>query len=146
MANSFTLDVKKFADQFDEGAEAAIRGTSIKLFSAIVESSPVDEGRFRGNWFATGVTPSSKVTENRDPKGDKTISAIVDKINGLKEWDFFTVTNNLPYSEVIEFGGYPDGPNTIGGFSKQAPAGVLRVNVLRFNSLLEAEARKTLPK
>lgn len=146
MASSFTLDVKKFADQFEGGAEQAIRGTAIKLWSAVIKSSPVDEGRFRGNWFASGASPATKTTTNTDKTGDKAISAASQNVHSQKDWSAFTLTNNLPYSEVIEFGGYPDGPNTTGGFSKQAPAGVLRVNVLRFNQLLEAEARKTLPK
>ena len=52
------------------------------------------------------------------------------------------MANNLPYAHVIEYGGYPgDGPNTVGGFSKQAPAGVVRVNVARFEAILEEQAR-----
>ena len=67
-------------------------------------------------------------------------------ILSIKDWSTFTVTNNLPYSEVIEFGGYKDGPNTTGGFSKKAPQGVVRVNIMRFNKLLADEAKKNLPK
>lgn len=146
MAN-FALDVKKFADSFEDGAEQAIRGTAIKLFSAFVDTSPVDEGRFRGNWFATGKQPSTKVSfSTTDKEGTNTKNKISSVVMGIKDWSTFTVTNNLPYSEVIEFGGYPDGPNTAGGFSKKAPEGVVRVNVMRFNQLLTEEARKNLPK
>ena len=145
MAN-FALDVQKFADSFDEGAEAAIRSATIKLFSAIVESSPVDEGRFRANWFATGQQPSTKITNSVDKGGAKTINKIQSAISSIQDWSTFTITNNLPYSTVIEFGGYNDGPKTTGGFSKQAPIGVIGLNVKRFNALLEAESKKALPK
>lgn len=145
MAN-FALDIQKFADSFEDGAEQAIRGTTIKLFSAFVDSSPVDEGRFRGNWFATGEQPSTKITSNTDKSGVNTKKKIESVILSLKDYSVFTATNNLPYSEVIEFGGYKDGPNTTGGYSNQAPEGVVRINVMRFNQLLEAEARKHLPK
>jgi lysozyme family protein len=42
------------------------------------------------------------------------------------------LTNSLPYAMTIEYGGYPNPPKnptgkTIGGFSTQAPAGVVRV-------------------
>jgi hypothetical protein len=58
-------------------------------------------------------------------------------------WYEFTLANNLPYANVIEYGGYQgDGPNTVGGFSKQAPQGVVRVNVLRFQQLIDEEAAK----
>ena len=145
MADSFTLDIQRFADQFEGGAEEAIRGTSISLFSAIIKSSPVDEGRFRSNWFASGASIDTGTTENVVPES-QSISTMIDKINGLQDWSTFTLTNNLPYSEVIEFGGFRDGPNTVGGFSRQAPTGVLRVNVTRFNALLEQEARRSLPR
>ena len=143
---SFTLDVKKFADNFIDGAEDAVRGTTIKLFSAIVDSSPVDEGRFRANWFPTGKQPSTKVTFNTDKSGSKAKDDIESKIESIIDWSTFTLTNNLPYAEKIEFGGYNDGPKTTGGFSKQAPTGVVRMNIKRFNAILEVEAKKDLPK
>lgn len=144
--NSFSLDVKAFADSFEQGSEKAVRGTAIKLFSAFVESSPVDEGRFRANWFVTGRQPSTKKTNSTDKNGNKTKKRIESAVLGIQDWSMFTVTNNLPYSEVVEFGGYKDGPKTVNGYSKQAPNGVVRVNIARFNSLLNAEAKKSLPK
>ena len=146
MTNNFALDIQKFADSFEDGAEQAVRGATIKLFSAIVNSSPVDEGRFRGNWFATGKQPSTKTTNSADKSGENTKNKIKSTVLGIKDYSTFTITNNLPYSEAIEFGGYNDGPNTVGGFSKQAPQGVVRVNIMRFNKLLTDEANRVLPK
>ena len=145
MAN-FALDVQAFADSFIDGAEMATRGAAIALGDAIVESSPVDEGRFRGNWFATGQQPSTRITSNTDKSGGKTKKKMETVIMGLKDWSVITITNNLPYAEIIEFGGYKNGPKTTGGYSKQAPQGVVRINTMRFNKLLADEARKHLPK
>ena len=142
----FALDIQKFADSFIDGVEDAVRGTAIALGDAIVDSSPVDEGRFRGNWFATGQQPSTRVTSNTDKSGTGTKKKMQSVIMGLKDWSVITITNNLPYAEVIEFGGYKDGPKTTGGYSKQAPQGVVRINTMRFNKLLADEARKHLPK
>ena len=150
MAKTFALDVQKFAEQFNEGAEEAVRGVTIKLWSAVIKTSPVgdiDGGRFRGNWFPSDAQPSSKVDLSaRDKSGSKSISSATQFVNGAADWSAFTLTNNLPYSEVIEFGQYGDGPNTVGGFSKKAPQGVVRVNVDRSRSELEVEANKRLPK
>ena len=144
---SFSLDVSSFAEQFEDGAEKAVRGTTIELWSSIIKSSPVDEGRFRGNWFPTGQKPSEKVDLNNfDKSGSKSSARATQHVSSLKDWSTFTLTNNLPYSEIIEFGGYGDGDKTVNGFSKQAPQGVVRVNVARFNTLLEQQARKSLPK
>jgi hypothetical protein len=132
---SFTSATKDFNLQFIEGAEDTMRGTTVKLWTAIIKSSPVREGRFRGNWFASGARPSSKKTLNTDKEGSKTLANATDKVLKQKDVSAFTLTNNLPYAQRLEY-----------GYSDQAPAGVVRVNVKRFNRLLEAEAKKKLPK
>lgn len=143
---SFTLDVKKFAESFIDGAEQATRGASISLFNEIIASTPVDEGRARANWFATGKQPSTKITATIDKDGSKAKNAVENKIIGLEDWSTFTLTNNLPYINKLEFGGYNDGPKTSGGFSKQSPVGMVRVNISRYNFILDQEAKKVLPK
>ena len=147
MAN-FALDVQKFADSFDEGAEAAIKGTAIKLWGEIIRTTPVDEGRARANWFVTGQQPSVKITNNEDASrnGSDTAFAAAIAVDKLNDWSTITLTNNLPYINKLEFGGYGDGPKTANGYSKQAPVGMIRVNISRFNFLLSDEARKYLPK
>lgn len=145
MAN-FALDVQKFAESFDDGAEAAIRGTTIKLWSAIINMTPVDEGRARSSWFATGKQPSTKVSNTTDKQGASTINKAEQVVMSIKDYSTFTLTNNLPYIDKLEFGGYGDGPKTTGGYSKQAPAGMVRVSIMRFNKLLAEEAKKALPK
>lgn len=143
----FALDVAKFAESFEDGVETAIRGTTIKLFSAIIKSTPVDEGRARGNWFTTGQQPSTKRNDSaRDKDGNGASSNAERVVMSIKDYSTFTLTNNLPYIEKLEFGGYGDGSKTTGGYSKQAPAGMVRVNISRFNKLLTEEARKNLPK
>lgn len=138
--------IDKFVLDFEEGTDLTIRGATAALWSSIIESSPVDEGRFRGNWFAT-FGDTEKVTNSKDKSGAKTIANATSSVLKQKNGSKFTLTNNLPYAQTIEFGGYPgDGPETIGGFSKQAPQGVIRVNVKRFSDLLEKEAKKRLPK
>tara|TARA_R110000765_G_scaffold230560_1_gene334060 strand:+ start:242 stop:718 length:477 start_codon:yes stop_codon:yes gene_type:complete len=155
---NFASATKDFNLKFIEGAEDTIRGTTIKLWSAIIEESPVNEGRFKGSWFATGLKPSTKLSGKKDKSGIETKAAAANKVNQQKDVSTFTLTNNLPYAQTIEFGGYPKPVkrgtylgkgkgyeiNSSGGFSKQAPGGVVRVNVKRFNRLLEAEAKKKL--
>ncbi len=54
---SFALDVTRFVEKAKKNPEKVIRQVSIKLFSAIIKASPVDTGRFRMNWMASGSTP-----------------------------------------------------------------------------------------
>ena len=139
---SFEDQVRAFASRANMSVERTVKGTAIKLFSAVIKSSPVDTGRFRANWTAAGVQPSTVTTDMTDKSGSAATGAMVNYINSAKGQTVFTMANNLPYAHVIEYGGYPgDGPNTVGGFSKQAPQGVVRVNVARFDAILEEQAR-----
>jgi hypothetical protein len=134
--------MRAFAKKANMSVEKTIKGASIKLFSAVIKSSSVDSGRFRNNWFASGKYPSTEVTSYRGTAGDAAIARVVSYINGAAGGVEFTLSNNLPYAHVIEYGGYPgDGPNTVGGYSKQAPQGVVRVNVARFQAILDEQAR-----
>lgn len=140
---SFSLDVKDFCDRAKKNPETVMRAVSLKLFSAIIQSSPVDTGRFRMNWQAAGPVPRGGIVAGEDKTGSSATASAQTFITNSSAWQEFTLTNNLPYANVIEFGGYTgDGPNTSGGFSKQAPKGVVRVNITRFNTLLNEEAAK----
>ena len=163
---SFALDVAAFAAKAKKNPETVMRQTSIKLFSAIILASPVDTGRFRMNWQAAGGSPRKELVAGEDLTGAAAISRAEDFITKSLYWEDFTLSNNLPYANVIEYGGYSTGfqgppkPEKVtgsrfvgplrhkaplqseNGYSKQAPQGVVRVNVARFNTLLAEEAAK----
>lgn len=170
----FSLDVAAFCEKAKKNPETVMRAVTLKLFSAIILASPVDTGRFRMNWQASGGLPATGVLPGEDKNGQAAITQAASFVNNSQYWQDFTLTNNLPYAEIIEFGGYstgfmgpqrPDasglasftgpqklskfvGPKrqkkyeSINGYSKQAPQGVVRVNITRFNTLLNEEAAK----
>ena len=156
--SDFALDVSKWVAKAKMAPERVVRSVTIKLWSAVIKGSPIDTGRFRNNWFASGATPSSETTTANAKTGDAAINRAKQVVVGIADWTNMTLTNNLPYAEVIEFGGYKGmfgyshafvGPtkaaestNTINGFSKQAPQGCVRVNVARFQQLINEEAAK----
>ena len=139
---SFEDQMRAFARRANMSVEKTIKGTSIKLFSAVIKSSPVDTGRFRANWLCAGATPVPSVVNMTDKTGSSATGEMAGYINSAKGQMVFTLANNLPYAYKLEYGGYPgDGPNTVGGFSKQAPQGFVRVNVARFEAILDEQAR-----
>ena len=140
---TFALDVRAFVEKTKKNNETVMRQVTLKLFSAIIKASPVDTGRFRMNWIASGPLPATIIEKGIDPSGAKAEASMSRYVTSAIDWQEFTLANNLPYANVIEYGGYPgNGPNTVGGYSKQAPQGVVRVNIARFNALLEQEAAK----
>lgn len=164
---SFTLDVRSFVEKTKRNNETVMRQVSFKLFSAIIKASPVDTGRFRMNWQAAGASPAVGEVPGTDSSGSSTISAMSEFVSSTNYWQEMTLTNNLPYAEVIEYGGYATGfhgapkpmketgskfvgplrpkapaKTNSSGYSLQAPQGVVRVTVRQFNKLLEEEAAK----
>jgi len=139
---SFAKNVNQFVLDVGEANDKIVRATVISLWGAIIQGSPVDTGRFRANWFPSDIRPSEEISDKEDHSGLFAQARATQSVKTQIKSDGFTLTNNLPYSEVIEFGGYPSGPNTTGGYSKQAPHGVLRVNIKRFNQLIFENAAK----
>ena len=126
MALAFDRQIEAFAKKANISIDRAIRGTSIKLFSAIILASPVDTGRFRANWQASNERPASgEVNGFADP-----VNKVATYINGAPFANEFTLANNLPYAYKLEF-----------GYSNQAPQGMVRINVARFQRILDEQAR-----
>ena len=128
---SFALDVSKFVEKAKKNPEKVMRQVSIKLFSAIIKASPVDTGRFRMNWMASGGTPASGTTDATDKSGNIAIGNATSFVLKATDWREFTLANNLPYAQRLEY-----------GWSQQAPQGFVRVNVGRFQNLIDQEAAK----
>lgn len=128
---SFALDVSKFVEKAKKNPEKVMRQVSIKLFSAIIKASPVDTGRFRMNWMASGGTPASGITDSTDKSGNTATGNATSFVLKATDWREFTLTNNLPYAQRLEY-----------GWSQQAPAGMVRTNVSRFQQLINEEANK----
>lgn len=144
---TFAADLERFKLGAVAKTDATVRAVTQNLFNSIVLSSPVDTGRFRGNWQISMTAPITSETERLDPTGATVLAEIAAGIGPAGGKTF--LANNLPYAEVIEFGGYPDPVKqgswvkgvgwvikSIGGFSKQAPAGCVRVNMTRIQAIL----------
>lgn len=116
--STFTLDVSNFVDKASKTADAEVRKICLDLVTGIVLKTPVDSGRARANWFTSIGSPNADTTVSIDPSGSATISSAlgaISKATGNVLW----ITNNLPYIYRLEFEGW----------SKQAPAGMVRVTI-----------------
>lgn len=79
--------------------EKTIRGSSITIFNEVIINSPIDTGRFRGNWNASISNPDYSV------KGDSK-SYPIPKVNigEFRIQDTLYLTNNLPYAARLAHG------------------------------------------
>jgi hypothetical protein len=110
--------------------EKIVRGTLLGLTSRIVKRSPVDTGRFRNNWNASINSMNQTTTETVDRSGASAINKARATINALEMGSTFYLSNNLPYSQRLEY-----------GWSDQAPSGMLRISVAELQARMN-EANK----
>lgn len=138
----------KFSDAvlgFTQEAEQAVIDARIdiqyRVGKSLVNMTPlgeVDAGRAKAGWQASKGSGITTAKNGRDPSGYETIGAIRAQCFGEDGTLYYT--NNEPYINMLEYGGYSGNGRrtTAAGFSTQAPAGMARVTVKRFQSELSA--------
>jgi len=134
----FADEVKKWEKKTADKLDLATRQIALQIFSRIIIKSPVDTGRFRGNWqLAIGSAPDGTL-ELDDKTGTATITKGTATSLGVNAGDIIYFANNLPYAQRLETGGYPDGPKVVNGHSSQAPNGMVALTVQEFKSIVAA--------
>lgn len=130
---SFSAQVRGFRqDVLGPGglAEQAVRKIVLTMFSEVIQMSPVDTGRFRGNWQTAVGTAPTGIVELLDKDGAVVIAKVQGEVDGLKVGDTIFMVNNLPYAIPLEE-----------GHSQQAPAGMVGLTVQRFIPVVDQVAR-----
>lgn len=122
---------QQFTDQTLAKLELLVRKVSIDAFSEVILMSPVDTGRFRGNWqVGIGNVPNGTL-EIDDKTGTATVSKATAVAQGVQLGQVITLVNNLPYAERLEY-----------GYSSQAPGGMVRLTAQRWQPIVDAAIAK----
>ncbi len=148
----------KAIDGMVKGSNETVKKEYIKTLTAIIKQTPVhfkDGGRLRNSWNLSESSPKG-VVRTPSGSGSGSISSVarMPKVVIGKRLFF---TNPMPYANIVEYGGYPNpvkmGTNTSesgspnfqklssGGYSLQAPNGMVRVNVKRMQARLKKANR-----
>lgn len=126
------------------GAAIPINGVPRKV-SGVVLMTPVETGRARSSWNVSLGSPLGTYP----PPGQQTydqnnaMTQAGSLLASLGEYQTVWIASGLPYIKVLEYGGYPDPPQrgsydraarqwvikSVGGYSRQAPRGMVRVTV-----------------
>ncbi|MEO3117075.1 hypothetical protein ABHC16_23290 [Escherichia coli] len=82
-------------------------------------------GRFRGNWQVSFDRPAVGAIDRVDKAGTATLAAGREVLAHYDSGEYGSIwfTNNVPYAQRLEY-----------GWSKQAPAGIVRVVAAEINS------------
>ncbi|MCX4217397.1 hypothetical protein MKZ87_07065 [Pseudomonas sp. MCal1] len=87
-------------------------------------------GRFRGNWQFLIGAPADGVLDQVDPGGNVTLAKLKLQVEQLTIGQTAYIVNNLPYAVPLEY-----------GHSKQAPGGMVRITLARFQQIVDEAIR-----
>jgi hypothetical protein len=157
------FNLKPIADTMPGKVNMVVRKLTLDLLARTILRTPVDTGLLRGNWQVSIGTMSSQLKSARDPSGNAALAQGSAKINAREPGATIFIVNPLPYARVIEDGLYPNppkrgtyvssgkskygfrGPGFVmrsqGGFSKQAPKGVVRISAMEIKAEFDQVVR-----
>lgn len=122
--------LRAFQDKTERKIGLAVGKIVLDAFSEVVVMSPVDTGRFRGNWqVAIGEQPTGTV-ELLDPDGTIVTARVAAVSGNVKPGDVVYMVNNLPYARRLE-----------DGYSQQAPAGMVKLTVQKYQPIADRAIR-----
>lgn len=125
----FSGDISNWITRVESGLNDTIEIFGGKVQTALVDGSPVDTGRFRGNWQVTANAPPMHALNQYDKSGKNTIAegkrAISAMMRGGGAVRSLHFSNMLIYANALEY-----------GHSKQAPAGVVGIVAIRLRTFM----------
>jgi hypothetical protein len=137
-AKTFALDLQRFAKKASAVPDQVLRKVVFDITREIAQKTPVDTGHARSNWF-WGVQVVSDEDATLSKSGAPSLARAESFASTVRSGGVVYLTNNLPYIMALEFGA---GPNPFGHGSQQAPAGMVRITVARWQSIVDRAARK----
>jgi hypothetical protein len=142
-AETLTFDLAKILEKSKANASQVARAIALELESRVVLKSPVDTGRLRGNWNV-GINSVNTTEYPEDRSGGQADTRALGALSKFKVGDTIWITNNLPYVAKLEYGLYGNGAKTVGGYSKQAPQGFIRITYLEVMGAFENIGNKVV--
>lgn len=132
----FAEAVGNFEKKTVNKLDLAKRKIALEVFTEVIMMSPVDTGRFRGNWqVAIGDNPSFDLEVEVTDHASGGPGGVLAKVNGqvmqLKFGNTIWLVNNLPYAVALEY-----------GHSSQAPGGMVRLTVQKWHPIVEKVAKE----
>lgn len=135
---SFTAQIAKFSVNAQKAIQQSRRAITLELFISVIGETPVDKGYLRANWLISFDNPRTEQLDRADKSGEISKAEARELVKVSDGDQKIYLCNNLPYAWKAEFGGWngPSAKVTDEGYSKQAPAGMVRKNVIRIGRIV----------
>lgn len=124
--DKFRAGIAKSIAETKNKTELYFKKLTVDLSSSIINKTPVDKGQLHWNWFiGNGSINDSTVSHSGEDKTGAGLRNAL-QVNGFNiNGQTIYITNSLPYAYRIEYEGW----------SKKAPAGMVRVTLAELNSI-----------
>lgn len=122
----FSIPIARMAEQAKADLDTVARKVALSVFTSVVVRSPVDTGRFKSNWNVSHNAPDFGTTEGAN---EQRATTEVQKALSFPVGGVVWLANGLPYARRLEH-----------GWSKQAPAGMVKITVQEFSLIVNKAA------
>lgn len=126
LEGSFAAQLQEFAELVQQDADEVFQIVATDVGQSVINLTPVDTGRALSNWNAGINAPDDVYRETEDPLDSKTSARLAGEFQSLKFGDTAYITNATPHVPFLEYGS-----------SKQAPNGMIRITLARFNNIVQ---------
>jgi len=123
--DNFMDIISTWVEETEQNIDDILQTIVMKIGKTVVTLSPVDTGRFKGNWQLSIDTGSSASLLREDPDGYATLSDMSRTVNSFTAGQIAYIQNHVLYGYDLEYGS-----------SKQAPDGVVRITAARFAGIV----------
>ena len=119
----FRSDFARLLTKVGDNAETVVRRFALQIGQQLISRSPVDTGRFRGNWQCGIDRIDGNTFSPPDTLGEGAAQRLKTTLGSWKPGQTINITNSLPYARRLEY-----------GWSQQAPQGMVRLTVQDFKN------------
>lgn len=158
----FVVDIDRFVSKSELTVNQVRANMAYELFSRVIDRTPVyfsfepESGNTKYNWTCTINAPATNILKGTDKSGTKTKDRMLKVIERVQGDETIFLANSTPQIWSLEYGLYPKSPKrgsynrqtgkyeirSQGGFSKQAPSGMVRLTLTEVPQIRAQAIRK----
>ena len=122
--------INRWVEETEDSVKSILQTLVFRIGNEVVRLSPVDTGRFKGNWQLTIGAPSASSLLRYDESGGITLGDMQRVVRTLTPGQVAYIQNTVAYGYDLEYGS-----------SGQAPEGMVRITQAKFAMLVNEAVR-----
>ena len=122
--------INRWVEEVEDDVKSILQTIVFRIGREVVTLSPVDTGRFKGNWQLTIGSPATGSLLRYDETGGIVLSDMQRVVRTLTPGQVAYIQNTVEYGYDLEYGS-----------SQQAPDGMVRITEAKFAILVNEAVR-----